>query len=442
MGEYKVVFRIDSETDQDGRGLTWEPGCPLSFVALQVSRDVDSGRAFLQAKVWNISAEQVSSFKGELSCSFKDGSEERFPVEFLDADIASREKYTLKPVELPRGDAVFVTGRIVELSTTSGDWRSSSEPSALPQGRLLDLTEKALRERALQLEQRRCRASVAAAPYAVEEHDGWVLCACGQVSVGMERCPSCGLRFLEDDCGIEDEETLASLANERARRIEEDERVRRERKEKTKADAVGLAKRILPVVCVALAVLLGGGFAVSAALKSSKYSDALALEESGSYVEALHGFAEISSYKDSSEHLDSLIDELVMSESELPVEKAVEYLSLHSDGNEVLLETCECMLLLEGNEYVQTSKYGSYYLSADYYLNEGEPLADVRYTNYLGYFYRGSGVTLSSASGYLIDIHAKGVYRGSAEYMDFNIGEKRACTNFGSGYDFELGGDE
>lgn len=271
MGEYKVVFRIDSETDQDGRGLTWEPGCPLSFVALQVSRDVDSGRAFLQAKVWNISAEQVSSFKGELSCSFKDGSEERFPVEFLDADIASREKYTLKPVELPRGDAVFVTGRIVELSTTSGDWRSSSEPSALPQGRLLDLTEKALRERALQLEQRRCRASVAAAPYAVEARDGWTLCACGQASVGMESCPSCGLVF-GGERSIEEEKALIGLANERARRLEEEEAARKKRNE----EIMLKAKKAAPLaVALVIVMIVAAAFSCASGMEVSRSKDSM-----------------------------------------------------------------------------------------------------------------------------------------------------------------------
>lgn len=268
MGYYKVVFRIDSETEREERCLRWERGCPLAFTALQVSRDVETGKAFLQAKVQNVCSEKVLSFKAALSCFFKDGSSENFVVEFLDADISPEGDYPLKPVELSRGDAVWAQGRIIELSMPSADWASSSEPEPFPQGAFLGLTEGALRERALQLEQRCCRTSVAAAPYAVERHDGWTLCACGQVSVGAEKCPSCKLWLGEGECNIEDEETLMELADERARRIEEENEARKERESEIKAKMKKAVPLIVAIAVVAVALAVFSCVSGSQVLRS------------------------------------------------------------------------------------------------------------------------------------------------------------------------------
>ena len=68
MANFKVVYRVDMETKGED-GLAWEPGCPVAFRAIQVSRNVNTADAFLQAEVRNVSREEIGSFKARFDVS-------------------------------------------------------------------------------------------------------------------------------------------------------------------------------------------------------------------------------------------------------------------------------------------------------------------------------------------------------------------------------------
>lgn len=175
MSDYKVVFRTDAENAESG--ITWERGCPLLLEAVQVSRNTETGAAFLQTKIRNLSASIVESFHMELTCTYQDGSSETFETEPLDADIPPCGEHTPKPVKLAKGNAVRAWGRILSANGSQSHWQSSSDPEPLPLREKLELSSAALRERTLQLGELGCSKASDAAPYACVEQDRWTQCA-------------------------------------------------------------------------------------------------------------------------------------------------------------------------------------------------------------------------------------------------------------------------
>ncbi len=70
MANFKVAYRVDMKTKGED-GLAWEPGCPVAFRAIQVSRNVNTAGAFLQAEVCSVSGEEISSFKARFNVSYE-----------------------------------------------------------------------------------------------------------------------------------------------------------------------------------------------------------------------------------------------------------------------------------------------------------------------------------------------------------------------------------
>lgn len=337
MNEYKVVYRADRSCEGSAHDIEWEHGCPLVFDAFQVSRDTETGEAFLQAKVRNICGEMVDAFEASFHCKYKDGSEEALTVNPLDADIVTGEYYSVQPMRLSQGDIESVSSAICSVTLSSGEWKSTSSPSEYPTRTELSICEEALAERALQLEKRGCGQSSSAALFSVEEHSGWVLCACGQVNVETGRCLNCGLSPLEADSTIEEEHSLLELAKARA---EEKERLEEETRQKKEASREK-ARKVAPylVACISIvAVIAFASIVVIPTMKrseandfirsgdyraaieafeamgdkegvqraksaqvESKYQDALSLLESEDYEAALAAFEELEDYKDSPE---------------------------------------------------------------------------------------------------------------------------------------------
>ena len=60
MSDYKVIFKAVAQTE-GGHALTWEPGCPALFTAVQVSRNTSTSAAFLQLKVRNVSSKVTNA---------------------------------------------------------------------------------------------------------------------------------------------------------------------------------------------------------------------------------------------------------------------------------------------------------------------------------------------------------------------------------------------
>ena len=267
MAEYKVIFRADTDHPYDQHVITWEQGCPLMFEAIQISRETESGKAFLQTKVRNLSGAIASSFKARLTCHYKDGSTEEFETEPLDADIAPCGEYALKPIALSRGDAAHAEALVLSVDTSDGNWTSTATACPLPRRSPLALSADALNERISQLRERGCNKPCEAAPYSYVEHDGWSQCPCGQISIGCRVCPSCGLRF-GNDTTIENGDFLEEAALERAQKTKDAEEAKAERNSKLKRSfkrwgLIGGAVAVLLVCAVSIYALATKPLAVS-----------------------------------------------------------------------------------------------------------------------------------------------------------------------------------
>lgn len=247
MSEYKVIFRTSREKPDKEFPLTWERGCPLMLEAIQISRNTGNGKAFLQARLRNVCAEEVSLFKAKFVCRFKEEALQEFVIEPLDADIASGAEYVVKPIELPYGDAIGVEGAVLFVSGASETWESSIEPEMLPGSKRLGLSEDAIDERTKELREVGCSKFAAAASYALEGHEHWVLCPCGQVNVGTDRCVSCGLSFGAYRSGSEDEEELERRAMERQKREEAEKQAQEDRKNARRKKMIRVCAPILVI---------------------------------------------------------------------------------------------------------------------------------------------------------------------------------------------------
>lgn len=255
MGEFKVIYRIDSTNATPE--IKWEEGCPLLLDALQISRDTDTGEAFLQSRFRNISGQKIESFSVEFTVQYDNGERETLNLDPLDADIFPGEKYDAKPFELSAGDAVSVEVKTESAKQSLNEWVSSCPASAIPKPDLLSLSSVALEERSIELREMGCRESGKASHYAIGRHDGWTLCPCGQINVGISFCVSCGLHFddLSNECS---EEYFARAAADRRVKRAEQEKLRDERRRENRKQWI---RRIpLLILVMGFASLLFGAY--------------------------------------------------------------------------------------------------------------------------------------------------------------------------------------
>lgn len=210
---YKVIFRSDVST-QGPAALAWEAGCPVRVAAIQVSRDTQTGQAFLQTKVQNVSDSVIGSYHATFHVTFEDGSAQDVETHPLDADIAPRGAHEPQALALARGDVLSATGTVQEVRTSAGTWASSTPAGPVPTPATLVLSPEALAERAAQLAEVGAKLPPAAIERAVAVHDGWWLCPCGQPNVGRDTCCACEAPLSKLQT-LEDEETLLKAAHER-----------------------------------------------------------------------------------------------------------------------------------------------------------------------------------------------------------------------------------
>lgn len=301
MANFKVIYRVDKASEGDDT-LTWEPGCPLAFEAIQVSRDVDSGRAFLQAKVRNISDETAQSFKAILVAMYEDGCSEVVDIDSLDADIPAGSDYAIKPKPLNCESVKKIEASFEIVKFASGEWRSSSRPSSIPKPKHIELSERAKAERLEMVWGSSSSAVLSKAmQYAgnsLEDHDGWWLCPCGQPNVGIHNCVACGasLENLREFSG-EDERLLEERASKREVAVLE--RRKKAQRKKHAVYAVLAAAVVAVVLVFAFVVMPIQEEAQRNAELESLYQRAMNDFEAERYEEARDRFVELSSYKDS-----------------------------------------------------------------------------------------------------------------------------------------------
>jgi TolA-binding protein len=208
MANYKVVFHKDLEKDRGS--MSWEPWCPVLVEAVQVSRDTDSGNAFLQLKIQNVSTKTVDEVTLGVTVSYSAEPEERVRVQQLDCALAPGKSLALKPKLLAHGDVAGVSVAAGAVKGSEISWESAGTLVAIPFPKPLRLDEKALAERARLVSDRAANA-------ASVEGDGWWICGCGQVNVGSGKCLSCGAK-LSDSLQYQDEATLHESADDLAYR--------------------------------------------------------------------------------------------------------------------------------------------------------------------------------------------------------------------------------
>ena len=298
MGEFKVIFRRDLESNDDLKP-TWEPGCPLQFNAIQVSRNTESGEAFLQGKISNVSAAKTQSFKATVKVKYKDGSEETIEFAPLDADIAPRALYTLKPAKLRQGDAIAASGKIEVVDTEKGTWQTTGQALPIPTPEKLGLYDTAVKERYEQVFagcRGRYKNLLEAAANAVREEDGWWLCPCGQVNVGREACAKCGVELekLKESEKLDNKDLMQAAAQREINEQEEQARKERKRKKMTK-----LAIKIGAIVAIVIvAIVLVVNLLVIPAQKSADYEKAETCLSQGNYSEAIEIYDSLGDYED------------------------------------------------------------------------------------------------------------------------------------------------
>ena len=279
MGEFKVIYRIDS-TDETP-DITWEEGCPLLLDALQISRNTDTGEAFLQSRFLNISGQKIDSFKVEFTVCYGDGSEEVLCLNPLDADVFSGMTYSAKPAALSAGDAIAAKAKIESVSLDSERWVSHQPLSKVRKPRVLSLSSTALEERVSELRELGCKDSHKASLYSIERNDGWTLCPCGQVNVGTTRCVSCGLDLSAYSSELEDLKTLSQKGADRKEREETERRIKDAKKAETKKKAI---RFIVPVLLIGL-ILLAAWYSTVFLPRDNAEKGLLAFEENNSLYE-------------------------------------------------------------------------------------------------------------------------------------------------------------
>ncbi len=216
MSKYKVVFKADRDT-AGSYALAWEPECPVQITAVQISRNVESSATFLQVKVRNVSSECISSIVVELEARLLTGETEQTSLDYLDVDIAAATEITLKPRQLAHAN---VTACKLTVNRTNGSketWQSTGFAKPLPAHKELQLSRRALEQRARALE---VKADDRTIKGAVQDHETWWVCACGQINVERDDCCVCGNKkqmLLEN----EDEAKLLKDADAYSERIYE-----------------------------------------------------------------------------------------------------------------------------------------------------------------------------------------------------------------------------
>lgn len=189
MAEYKVIYRDEAPG--------WQPGCPARLVAVQVSRNTQSGACYLQARVDNLLATPIEALEAQFTVTSPEGTQS-VTIEQFDAAIAPATTAALPPQPLSCHEVTAVAATVARVN----DARGFAPVEPLPHVRPLVLSDKAVAE--LHAEAPQLPAKLVRH----QEHDGWWLCCCGRLNVGHEACGSCGssvssLSALEDEAALE-----------------------------------------------------------------------------------------------------------------------------------------------------------------------------------------------------------------------------------------------
>lgn len=178
MSKYKIVFRDANPS--------WQELCPVRVLAVQVSRDTETGACFLQTKIVNVSTKPISRIEFTVGLEGEGGETETVDFSLLDADLPAGEVLRPKAVGIKLS---VITGSRAVVTRTDGE-TSFGNPIDIDSPAPLALNGVEESERDALLSEMRADTFKCSGVHS--EHDGWWQCGCGAVNLKRGTCWNCG----------------------------------------------------------------------------------------------------------------------------------------------------------------------------------------------------------------------------------------------------------
>ena len=178
MSKYKIVYRDANPS--------WQELCPVRMLAIQVSRDTETGACFLQTKIVNVSTKPISRIEFTVGLEGEGGETETVDFSLLDADLPAGEVLRPKAVRIKL--SVITGSRAV---VTRADCETSfDDPVDIDSPAPLALNGIEESERDVLLSEMGADACKCSGVHS--EHEGWWQCGCGAVNLKRGTCWNCG----------------------------------------------------------------------------------------------------------------------------------------------------------------------------------------------------------------------------------------------------------
>lgn len=178
MSKYKIVYRDANPS--------WQELCPVRVLAVQVSRDTETGACFLQTKIVNVSTKPISRIEFTVGLEGEGGETETVDFSLLDADLPAGEVLRPKAVRIKLS---VITGSRAVVTRADGE-TSFGDPIDIDSSAPLALTGVEESERDVLLSEMGADSFKCSGVHS--EHDGWWQCGCGAVNLKRGTCWNCG----------------------------------------------------------------------------------------------------------------------------------------------------------------------------------------------------------------------------------------------------------
>lgn len=178
MSKYKIVYRDANPS--------WQELCPVRVLAVQVSRDTETGACFLQTKIVNVSTKPISRIEFTVGLEGEGGETETVDFSLLDADLPAGEVLRPKAVRIKLS---VITGSRAVVTRADGE-TSFGDPIDIDSPAPLALTGVEESERDVLLSEMGADSFKCSGVHS--EHDGWWQCGCGAVNLKRGTCWNCG----------------------------------------------------------------------------------------------------------------------------------------------------------------------------------------------------------------------------------------------------------
>lgn len=195
MSKYKIVYRDANPS--------WQELCPVRVLAVQVSRDTETGACFLQTKIVNVSTKPISRIEFTVGLEGEGGETENVDFSLLDADLPAGGVLRPKAVRIKLS---VITGSRAVVTRADGE-TSFGDPIDIDSPAPPALTGVEESERDVLLTEMGANTFKCSGVHS--EHDGWWQCGCGAVNLKRGTCWNCGavrekLADLEDTAFLDE----------------------------------------------------------------------------------------------------------------------------------------------------------------------------------------------------------------------------------------------